>query len=122
VTSIAVVDDAPDIVELLKYTLEDFQDVATFTNPQQFIDEFEAGKFALVLLDIVMPEVDGLAVLREIRKRDKTVPVVALSGCALPAEQQAALIAGFSAYIIKPIVDLDQFRAVLDSHINGDGR
>lgn len=61
--------------------------------------------FALVLLDVQMPGMDGFEVLARLRSRRATahIPVVAVSANALPGDVEAAMKAGFSAYLTKPL-------------------
>ena len=62
-------------------------------------------------MDIQLPDIDGIAVLREIR-RDAAldaVPVLAVSASVMPDEQQKIVSSGFDAFITKPI-QLQQFR------------
>lgn len=65
----------------------------------------------LVLMDIQLPDIDGIAVLREIRldAAFDAVPVVAVSASVMPDEQQKIVSSGFDAFITKPI-QLQQFR------------
>ena len=64
----------------------------------------------LVLMDIQLPDIDGIAVLREIRldAAFDAVPVVAVSASVMPDEQQKIVASGFDAYVMKPI-NLKQF-------------
>jgi two-component system cell cycle response regulator DivK len=65
----------------------------------------------LVLMDIQLPDIDGIAVLREIRRNGAldAVPVLAVSASVMPDEQQKIVSSGFDAFITKPI-QLQQFR------------
>ena len=72
---------------------------------------------ALVLVDMQLPDIDGIEVLRRLRADPCTAELncVALSANAMPADIQAALQAGFSAYLTKPL-DFAGFMAALESH------
>ena len=65
----------------------------------------------LILMDIQLPDIDGIAVLREIRRNAAldAVPVLAVSASVMPDEQQKIVSSGFDAFITKPI-QLQQFR------------
>ena len=68
----------------------------------------------LVLMDVMMPEMDGLSAMREIRKENRwrSVPVVALTAKAMPDDRQACLQAGANDYIAKPI-DVEKLLSLL---------
>ena len=59
----------------------------------------------LVLMDIQLPDIDGIAVLREIRANAAldAVPVLAVSASVMPDEQQKIVSSGFDGFITKPI-------------------
>ncbi|MBB5206502.1 response regulator [Chiayiivirga flava] len=65
--------------------------------------------FDLILMDIMMPEMDGLTAMREIRKRPEwsRIPIIALTAKAMKDDQQQCLAAGANDYIAKPL-DVDQ--------------
>jgi two-component system, cell cycle response regulator DivK len=64
----------------------------------------------LVLMDIQLPDIDGITALREIRKDSAldAMPVLAVSASVMPDEQQKIVTSGFDAFITKPI-NLKQF-------------
>jgi len=69
----------------------------------------EASDFHIVLMDIQMPEMDGLEATRRIRENEardgrKPTPVVAVTACALDDMREAAKSAGVDDYITKPVV------------------
>ncbi len=76
----------------------------------------------LVLMDIQLPDIDGIAALREIRKDaalDAT-PVLAVSASVMPDDQQKIVTSGFDAFITKPI-NLKQFFDTVQRFL-ADGR
>lgn len=70
----------------------------------------EARLPAVILMDIQLPDMDGVAALRRIRERPATatIPVVALTAFAMGADRQRLLDAGFDGYLVKPI-DIKRF-------------
>ena len=67
----------------------------------------QAPRPALVLMDVQMPELDGLDATRELRAHGSTVPIIGLSAGVTRKEQEACLAAGMSDFLPKPI-DLDE--------------
>jgi CheY-like chemotaxis protein len=68
----------------------------------------------LVLMDIMMPEMDGLTATREIRKKPewKRLPIIALTAKAMPNDRQECLEAGADDYIAKPL-DVDKLLSLI---------
>lgn len=103
---ILLVDDEPDIIEILEYNLrKEGYDVATAENGEEGLKraiEFEPD---LIILDIMMPIIDGVEVCRQLRSRrefDKTV-ITFLTAREEDYSQIAALDNGGDDYITKPI-------------------
>ncbi len=110
---ILVVDDVSQNVKLLKDVLEakGYQ-VATAFSGQEALDKFEAFDPDLVLLDVVMPGINGLDVCREIRLRPGTalLPVVLVTALDSSADRVAGIDAGADDFLTKP-VDLQELLA-----------
>jgi len=117
VACIAIIDDSKDALELFEFMLRDPHEFFTFTSGKEFLTEFRPGQFALILLDIAMPDMDGFEVFSCIQQIDKNVPVVAISAVAAPAEREKALRAGFCDYFVKPILEIEKFRNAVYSHV-----
>lgn len=81
--------------------------VITATNGQDALTELTTGVAAvdLVITDLAMPQVDGLTLLREIRADAEiaNLPVIVLTASALDEQRQAALAAGASGFLEKPV-------------------
>lgn len=73
------------------------------------VNDGAAGKIDLVLMDVMMPEMDGLTATREIRKIDrwKTLPIIMLTAKAMAEDQNQCLQAGANDYLPKPL-DVDK--------------
>jgi CheY-like chemotaxis protein len=104
---IAVVDDTPDIRLLLTKILEDLYDVTTYEDGISALAGISQDVPDLVLLDIMLPGIDGKEVLRRLRSDPALaqLPVIALTGRA--TKRDLAQYAGlkFDEYLIKPISD-----------------
>jgi CheY-like chemotaxis protein len=86
------------VVEIARNGREALQALeAAAANPGRAID--------LVLMDVMMPEMDGLTATREIRKRSewKRLPVIMLTAKAMPVDQENCLAAGANDYLAKPL-------------------
>ena len=99
---ILVVDDELSIRTFVRHSLEKHSyKVCLATNGWDAMAEFEQRTFVLVILDIMMPGMDGLEVCRRIRQTS-TVPIIVLTALGEEADKVAALNQGADDYMTKP--------------------
>src|SRR5271154_5804903 len=111
---ILIVDDDKAICEYMQTLLErDGFQVKTLTDPTGVEEEVRAGGYHLIILDLMMPKLDGLEVLKRIRKVDNDIAVVIFTG--YPNLESAVQSMKLDAvdYIKKPF-NVDEFREVLN--------
>jgi CheY-like chemotaxis protein/signal transduction histidine kinase len=112
---LVVDDDARNIFALTSVLENQEMDVLTATNGRQAIDLIErTPDLSVVLMDIMMPEMDGYETMREIRNNPeyRTLPILALTAKAMKGDREKCLQAGASDYIAKP-VNTDQLLSLL---------
>jgi DNA-binding response OmpR family regulator len=99
---ILVVDDEPGIQDFIRRNLElrSFK-VSLASTGMDALLQFDLTKFVLVILDIMMPGMDGLEVCRRIRQKS-TVPIIILTALGEEADKIAALDQGADDYLTKP--------------------
>ncbi len=99
---ILVVDDEPNIVELARlYLRNEGFEVESAENGREALDKARALKPKLILLDIMMPEIDGIEVCRTLRKESDT-PIVMLTARGDDVDKIVGLELGADDYITKP--------------------
>ncbi|HEY6293845.1 MAG TPA: response regulator, partial [Terriglobia bacterium] len=90
--------------------------MAVAGNGLEALAMLERETFDLALLDVQMPELDGLETARAIRDRERRtgirLPIVALTAHAMPGDRERCLEAGMDAYVSKPIQKAQLFAAI----------
>jgi CheY-like chemotaxis protein len=112
---LVVDDDARNIFALTTVLENQEMEVLSATNGRQAIELINATPdLSVVLMDIMMPEMDGYETMREIRKdpRFRTLPILSLTAKAMKGDREKCLEAGASDYIAKP-VNTDQLLSLL---------
>ncbi len=99
---ILLVDDEQSIQTLLSYPLrKDGYDVVQATDGRQALDRFDEQEFDLVVLDVMLPKIDGLEVCRRLRTRS-AVPIIMLTAKSEEIDKVVGLELGADDYITKP--------------------
>lgn len=120
--TIAVIEDNPDNRLLVSAILEDRYLINEYESGPEALEEMIDDPPDLILLDISLPEMDGVEVLKRIRKDDslKDLPVIALTAHAMAGDREKFISEGFNEYITKPIIDETVLFNAIQQWLNGD--
>jgi CheY-like chemotaxis protein len=102
---ILVVDDNSGNKLLLQYSLDGFFEIDFASNGLSAINKFKQSKYDLILMDIHMPELDGIETTKQIREMEKEhrTPIFAITSNMFRDQKLKCLEAGMDDYIMKPI-------------------
>src|ERR1035437_3571151 len=120
---ILLVEDDPNFGSILKSYLElaDYE-VLLKTDGAQGLSAFKTNGFDICILDIMMPEMDGFTLAREIRKLNTTIPLIFLTAKTLKEDVLEGFRIGADDYLTKPFdseVLLYKIAAILKRHALG---
>jgi len=117
---ILIVDDNPSNTKLLAFLLSTKgYEVRTAANATEAVAALAGWLPRLILMDIQLPGIDGLALTRQLKAdpRTSSIPIIAATAYAMKGDEERALQAGCSGYITKPIdtrqlpLDIERFLA-----------
>lgn len=105
---VLIVDDEPDIRDLITFILEDYDvEVMAVSSAQEALEIIAQFLPNVIVSDIGMPDIDGYMLMRQIRQRSPqsggNTPAIALTAYAGEINQQQALAAGFQMHVSKPV-------------------
>ena len=115
---ILVVEDDPMVGKFHEHyikQLKDFELIDTARTSEQALKFLEKQSYDLVLLDIFMPGIDGLQLLKEIRNKNFNVDVIVISAANEKEQIQTAMRFGAVDYIIKPF-EFERFNLALNNY------
>ena len=105
---ILVVDDDKEIVQLLEIYIrnEGYEPVAAYNGKEALTKLNTNPDIGLVILDLMMPEMDGMEVIKQVRK-DSDIPILVLSAKTTDMDKIQGLISGADDYVTKPFNPLE---------------
>lgn len=117
---ILAIDDESEILKLIRHTLEsEGHTVQTLADPSQVL-QLPLGKFQLILLDVMMPEIDGFTLCQQIRNK-VDIPILFLTAKAMEKDVVHGLSIGADDYIVKPF-GIQELRARVGAHLRREKR
>lgn len=100
---VLIIEDDPDIADLLKIHLRDLDlDLDSALDGETGLDKALNNEYEMVVLDIMLPKLDGLEVCKRIRERNKSLPILMLSAKAEEFDKVLGLELGADDYMTKP--------------------
>jgi CheY-like chemotaxis protein len=114
-----IVDDNPTNLKLLAYLMRaNGYDVDTAWDAESALDAIALCRPEVILMDIQLPDVDGLALTRQLKADPTTndILVIAVTAYAMKGDQQKALASGCDGYVTKPI-DTRALPAAIAQHL-----
>ena len=121
---VLVVEDNP-VNQLLAVRLVEKQghSVVAVSSGRRAVEALDGGRFDLVLMDVQMPEMDGIEATNVIRQKEQKsgahIPIIAMTAHAMQGDRERCLQAGMDAYVAKPVNTKDLFAAI-ENVIEGD--
>ena len=107
---ILIVEDDSFLLKLLKLNLSEIPDtsVSVAANGEEALELLENEKPDLMLLDLLMPKLDGYAVLEAMRKKEMNIPVIVLSNLSQQSDRQKCSDLGVRDFFVKSDMDIDE--------------
>jgi signal transduction histidine kinase/CheY-like chemotaxis protein len=103
--NVLLVEDKPVNIKVISLMLQTANcNVDTAVNGLEALEKFDPDKHQVVLMDIMMPVMDGVTAMKEIRKKfDNPCPIIAITANAMQGDEEKYIGMGFDAYIAKPV-------------------
>jgi len=103
-----LVEDDPDLAELITLQLKDVQCECTWVpNGRDALDKAQKEPFDMLILDIMLPEVDGLEICRTVRVSNRQIPILMLTAKSSELDRVLGLEMGADDYMTKPFSTLE---------------
>jgi len=111
---ILIVDDEEEVLDTLKKHLEQEKYKVETTISDDALEKVKSDKYHIVLIDIVMPQMDGLELLREIKKYDPMTQIIMMTEGSTMDSILKSLEYGANDYIDKPLKSAEYVLNVID--------
>ena len=106
-TLIYIVEDDEGIQEVYEAAFEEVYDIRIFGNAKDFFEAYEAQNPTLIILDVMLPDMDGYTILTKIRESDERIPVIMVSAKSDEISFVKGLNKGADDYMAKPFSILE---------------
>jgi DNA-binding response OmpR family regulator len=113
---VMIVDDELEILKMIEAALKksDFKQVKTFHNPLDAVRAYNGTNYDVVLLDIMMPEMDGIEVLNKLKEKNKAVKVIMMTAYSTLDRVLKSHKIGADHYILKPFKNLREIETKIN--------
>ena len=101
--TILIAEDNDSNFILMSYLLKKHYNIIRAKNGKEAVDYAAKGGFEIILMDIKIPEMDGLEATRIIKKEQPNMPIIALTANAFESDREQALAAGCDDFLSKPV-------------------
>jgi len=102
-TKVLIVEDDKEIARVIAVNIEDLGlETEHVTNGMEGLDRALSGDFSLIILDIMLPRLDGISLCRNIREKDKQIPILMVTARAEEIDRVLGLELGADDYMTKP--------------------
>ena len=95
--------------------------ISSFLNPLEAVEELEKNDYDLIIVDYMMPEMNGIEVIQKVRETNQTIPIIMLTAKGEEIDKITGLTLGADDYVTKPFVPME-LMARVRSHLRRYGR
>lgn len=117
---VLVVDDSKLNLKVAENVLKSFKvSTETVTSGLECLSCVKSKKYDIIFMDIMMPNMSGVEVLKKLREEKVNIPVIALTADAIEGQEEKYISEGFDGYLSKPI-DKTKLKVILNKYLKGE--
>lgn len=117
---VLVVDDSKLNLKVAENVLKNFKvTTETVTSGLECLSCVNSKKYDIIFMDIMMPNMSGVEVLKKLREEKVNIPVIALTADAIEGQEEKYISEGFDGYLSKPI-DKTKLKVILNKYLKGE--